>query len=69
MGGLLCWEWEKAMALKSSDWAEFSIKAEEAANRADDNISRDAYRKLAESLRLVAEKHKALEVANHGPQP
>jgi hypothetical protein len=57
------------MALKSSDWAEFSVKAEEAANRADDNIYRDAYRKLAESLRLVAEKHKALEVADHAPRP
>lgn len=57
------------MALRSSDWAAFSVKAEEAANRADDNISRDAYRKLAESLRLVAEKHKALEVGNPAAQP
>lgn len=57
------------MALKSSDWAEFSVKAEEAANRAANNIYRDAYRKLAESLRLVAEKHKALEVANHARRP
>ena len=57
------------MALKSSDWTEFSVKAAEAANRADDIFSRDAYRKLAESLRLVAEKHKALELGNPAPQP
>ena len=57
------------MALKSSDWAEFSIKAEEAANRTDDQSSRDTYRKLAATLRLVAERYKAREVAQRAPPP
>jgi hypothetical protein len=55
------------MALMSSDWAEFSIKAEEAANRTDDENSRDTYRKLAATLRLVAERYKAREVAQRAP--
>jgi hypothetical protein len=56
------------MALNSSDWAQFSIKAEEAANRTEDENSRDTYRKLAATLRLVAERYKAREVAQHAPQ-
>jgi hypothetical protein len=56
------------MALKSSDWAEFSIKAEEAANRTNDQNSRDTYRKLAATLRLVAERYRAREVAQRVPQ-
>jgi hypothetical protein len=56
------------MALKSSDWAEFSIKAEEAANRTNDQNSRDTYRKLAATLRLVAERYRAREVAARVPQ-